>query len=458
MFSKQEIKKAYGDINVAVSESMAFAINEWDNMYCGRASWVNEKTGVCSLRIEQAIVREFSNTSVNEMEVTVSNPQLDCIFKNATKNLNKNLQRGLATGAMIIKPLGKDKVQYLPQSAFLPIEYDVNGRLVKVIFPEVKQIGDNDYRIRLEYHSLDKSGLSITNRAFESSDGLSLGREIPLSEVCGWETLPPIIHYPEMDRPAFGYYANPIDNVIDGTFAGVSVFDSAKDLIRLADIQFGRLDWEFESGERRIDLDDAAFREIESAGKEKGLEISRIYRSAGNMDELFKEFSPQLRQSDFISGLEEYKREIEFAVGLSYGDISDPQTVDKTATEVKSSKQRKYDTVTAIQENLRSCLDDLCYALAFYNCLTQSGYKFSVNFEDSVLTDDETKRNQDRQDVAMGVMPLWEYRMRWYGEDEATAKSMTLDSIANVLDEVKLVTPNKSSEPAAGTQSHSKRR
>lgn len=43
MFSKQEIKKAYGDINVAVSESMAFAINEWDNMYCGRASWVNEK-------------------------------------------------------------------------------------------------------------------------------------------------------------------------------------------------------------------------------------------------------------------------------------------------------------------------------------------------------------------------------------------------------------------------------
>lgn len=30
---------------------------------------------------------------------------------------------------------------------------------------------------------------------------------------------------------------------------------------------------------------------------------------------------------------------------------------------------------------------------------------------------------QDRQDVSMGVMSLVEYRMKWYNEDEATAKS-----------------------------------
>ena len=30
----------------------------------------------------------------------------------------------------------------------------------------------------------------------------------------------------------------------------------------------------------------------------------------------------------------------------------------------------------------------------------------------------------DRQDVAMGVMHTWEYRMKWYGEDEETAKRM----------------------------------
>ena len=44
-------------------------------------------------------------------------------------------------------------------------------------------------------------------------------------------------------------------------------------------------------------------------------------------------------------------------------------------------------------------------------------------FNDSILADEESERQQDRQDVSMGVMSLVEYRMKWYNEDEATAKS-----------------------------------
>ena len=39
-----------------------------------------------------------------------------------------------------------------------------------------------------------------------------------------------------------------------------------------------------------------------------------------------------------INGLENYFRQIEFVVGLAFGDLSNPQSVDKTATEVKASK------------------------------------------------------------------------------------------------------------------------
>lgn len=56
------------------------------------------------------------------------------------------------------------------------------------------------------------------------------------------------------------------------------------------------------------------------------------------------------------------------------------------------------------------------YALAFYNGLTQSGYEFICTFKDSILIDEEEERAQDRQDVAMGVMGLAEYRAKWYGE------------------------------------------
>lgn len=438
MFSHSDIKSAL-NCEAAISEKMSAAIDDWCGMYAGNAYWMDPRKGVRSLRLEQAIVRELANVTINEMTVKAKNKRLDELLKPALDRLNINLQKALASGAMVIKPLGGSNVQYVPQSAFIPVEYDVNGRLIKVIFPEVKYISDNDYRIRLEYHDLDfQKGLTITNRAFKSSDGVSLGKELSLTEVGEWAQLPPEIMYPQMLRPAFGYYVNPIDNTIDGSHAGVSVFDCAKDLIRLADNQFGRLDWEFESGERALLVDDAALKPAENGRADVPKLKERLFRglniSGGQSGDFFREFSPALRQADFIAGLEEYKREIEFAVGLSYGDLSDPQTVDKTATEIKASKQRKYNTVTAIQNNLRYCLEDLCYALAFHNAITKQGTELTVNFKDSILTDEETERKQDQQDVSLGAMPLWEYRMKWYGEDEATAKTMVAGSSAEVVE------------------------
>ena len=175
--------------------------------------------------LEQAVTREFANIALNEMTVKISDKKLDRLFKEAMTTLNSNFQRGLSTGAMIIKPLGKEKVQYIPQSAFIPVEYDVNGRLTKVIFPEIKKVSEHEYFIRLEYHSLDSvKGLTITNRAFRSADGNSLGKEVSLKAVSDWENLSPKVSYPLMFRNAFGYYVNPFDNTVDYSFAGVSVF------------------------------------------------------------------------------------------------------------------------------------------------------------------------------------------------------------------------------------------
>jgi hypothetical protein len=112
---------------------------------------------------------------------------------------------------------------------------------------------------------------------------------------------------------------------------------------------------------------------------------------------------------------------------LAYGDLSDAQYVDKTATEIKSAKSRKYNRVTAIQKKLWECLEDLAAGIAFYNGLFTTSYEFSCKFNDSILTDEETERLQDRQDVQMGVMPLWEYRAKWYEEDEQQAKAMVSD-------------------------------
>ena len=163
----------------------------------------------------------------------------------------------------------------------------------------------------------------------------------------------------------------------------------------------------------------------------------RLYRGLNidqKNDDLFKEYSPQMRDDSYRQGLESALRRVEFSVGLAYGDLSDAQYVEKTATEIKTAKQRKYNRVAAIQENLRVCLEDLVDALAFYNSSYTTSYSLSCSFNDSILTDEEAERNQDRQDVSMGVMRLEEYRAKWYGEDVETALANLPEQAGAVLD------------------------
>ena len=60
-----------------------------------------------------------------------------------------------------------------------------------------------------------------------------------------------------------------------------------------------------------------------------------------------------------------------------------------------------------------------------YTALTQSGYEFLCTFKDSILVDEEEERQQDRQDLAAGIMRPEEYRAKWYGETlEEAAKNL----------------------------------
>lgn len=406
-----KIKSAVG-ADVAITDDMQSAIDSWYNQYIGKADWVTDT--IKSQRYEVAICRDFADVALSEMQIKISDDRLQSIVDGLTADLHTHLQLGLATGGLIIKPLGADNVQFIAASNYVPLEYDSRGRLTSVVFPDCKKLG-NTYYTRLETHKLDSNGLTITNKCFRSYNSSALGVECSLAEVGEWANLLPFINYPTMQKPAYGYYKNPLPNDIDGSHTPISIYSPAVEHIKKADIQASRLDWEFESGERAIYVDDAAVKRDGSIAKNN----KRLYRGL-NIDidgnGLFETFSPELRQADLIAGLESYKKAIELSVGLAFGDLSDPTSVAKTATEIKASKQRKYNMVNSIQSCLSDCIYDLVYALAFYNGLINSGYDVSITYNDSILTDEETERAQDRLDVSMGVMSAAEYRSKWYGE------------------------------------------
>lgn len=439
LFSKSDVNTVFG-VDPAYSEIMGSKITEWLNAYRGNAPWVDDY--VKSLKIEESICREFADVVLSEMSVKVSNKKLDDIFQKNMSMITEHLQSGIALGSFVLKPLGGDKAEFVTADKFIPLSFNDEGKVDDIVFVSRKVKAENDIYYRFERHTLDAGGLTIRNVAYHSHNEGSLGTQCGLSEVYSWANLPEEITFPT-DKVDFGYYRNPIKNEIDGSFNGVSVFDGAMELIKKADVQFGRLEWEFESGERAINVDITAL-EPTVTRNEKGKTVyktpklnRRLYRGL-NLDtgngELYKEFSPEFREESIINGLEQMLRVIEFVVGLSYGDLSKTDVVEKTAEEIKQSKQRKYNRVNAIERNLQTCIEDFIYGLSFYNKLSQSGYTVTCSFSDSILTNEEVERKQDAQDVAMGAMMLWEYRMKWYHEDEATAKAKIAEGTAEVIE------------------------
>lgn len=434
MFERADVKQIIGS-DTELTTKMIDSIDLWQDMLMGSAPWTKKTP---SLGLEIGICREFADVSINEMEARVEdNDKLNELFQMAIRDLNENLQDGLALGSIIIKPLMGGCVEYVTADNFIPIKFD-NNRPVDCIFVERKQINENKYYHRLERHTLTAAGLTVTNAAYQSPTSSRIGTKVPLDVVDSWAGLPEEVHYTGMDKIDFGYYRNPIKNRIDDSQCGVSVYSGvAVDRIKAADIQAARLDWEFESGERAIHVDERALKTTRSGKKVMAETHERLYRGFNidqKNDELFKEYSPAMRDSSYRQGLEDALRRVEFSVGLAYGDLSDTQYVEKTATEVENAKQRKYNRVAAIQKNLKACLSDLVDALAFYNQTYTKGYSFSCSFSDSILTDEETERQQDRNDVAMGAMRLEEYRAKWYGEDLETAAANLPAQAGSVLD------------------------
>lgn len=424
MFGYTTLKRVVGK-DIVLTDSMINAINDWKQMLNGQAEWLTDS--VESLRLETGICREFADVVLTEMETSISVERLDKIYQKTVVNLNENLQEGLGLGSFVLKPIGPGKAEFVTADKFIPISFGDDGKPIDIGFLTVKRAGENNYFTRFERHYFENGNLTISNQCFHSQETSDIGQLCSLEEVPEWAQINPgPVTYPGMQQMDFGYYRNPLINRIDGSACGMSIFHDARERIRKADIQASRLDWEYESGERAIHVDERALQQDKKTHRFSMARLNkRLYRGLnlepGKDQELLKEYSPEMRDESFKRGLEEIKREIEFIVGLAYGDLSNAQEVEKTATEIKASKSRKYNRVNAIQNNLKDCLEDFASALAFYNGMYTSGYEFDCKFNDSILTDEETERQQDRQDVSMGAMTLVEYRAKWYNETEEEA-------------------------------------
>jgi len=154
---------------------------------------------------------------------------------------------------------------------------------------------------------------------------------------------------------------------------------------------------------------------------------------------MFHEWTPTLREANYLAGLDAILKRIEYACGLAYGTLSDPQTVDKTATEVATSRQRTFATITDTQKAVQAALNQLLYAMdvwsTLYNLAPAGTYSAVYQFDDSIIVDKDAQFQQDLRLLGQRVMSKVEFRMRNFGEDEATAKKKVAEAQAEAAAE-----------------------
>jgi len=450
MIGNQNVKQALS-VEVAVSTPMAEALDLWTRMYENKAPWLNSSVyrsgpeDVYSMNLPAAIAGEISRAVTIEMQADFSGSVrasfLQGEFERVLVKLREQVEFGCAKGGLVFKPYlskGRLAVDFVHADQFYPVSFDQDGDITSAVFVDQRQVGEQ-YFTRLEYHSMTPNGCQVVNQAWRSNNKDTLGSKVSLESVADWAAITPEATITGVERPLFAYFRFPLANNIDASSPlGVSCYSRAVDLIRQADLQWSNLLWEFEAGQTAIFVDDLAFGR-NADGKAK-LPHKRLYRNLqgdGNIGDggsYFKDWSPTLRDESILNGLNAILKRIEYTCGLAYGTLSDPNTVDKTATEIKISRQRTYATITDTQKALGNALEQLVWAMDMWVSIgqltPQGNYEVTFQWDDSVLVDKDAQFQQDLRLVGQTLMGKVEWRMRNFGESEAQAKKM-LQAIAD---------------------------
>lgn len=420
MIDANEIASALG-VGCMISSDMSAAMSLWDTLYRNQAKW--QKGRIKPLRLPAVVSKEIKRLTLKEFTASIDNPQLDSAFQKMIPQLRRKLDAGLAVGGLMFKPYwdGSPRIDIVRQDEYLPISF-TDDECSSMACPETITIGKNSYT-RLEVHTYDRAAQAhtIENRCFCSSNPSVLGKECALSSVPQWAAILPIKIFTGVTQPLFAVFRVPDANNVDpDSSLGMSVFADAVDVIRDADNQWERILWELESSERAIDASEDLFRfkdgrPVLPQGRER---MYHTYETTGdNSKSIFNTFSPEIRDTSYFHALNQMFRRVENLCGLAYGTISEVEDVEKTAEEIKSSKQRSYDRVHEIQENLRPALAGAVYGMqylqSYYSGKKVSDTELTCTFGDGILEDTDKEFTRRMQMVTAGMLSKEQFVM-WY--------------------------------------------
>ena len=359
------LEEAFGAKDCTTKEMQA-AIKEWFALYYEREA--TKYSDPCQ-RIAYTIVNKLTKTCFGEYEASSKDEFAQEVLEAIEERKRSAMQMLLVGGETLLKPIFTPNgvaFTVIRRDNVLVFGRDITGELTDVGMTERITQGRHFYTL-LERRTLDAAGrLTIRNKLYRSEMVEHLGQPVPLDTLPQYAELADEYTFPTpLNGLGLVHLRMPIENVVDGSHDGVSVYASAVGLIHNIDRNEAQINGEFERGESRV----IASADLMTRDKDGHRSFSdNIFVGLDDDPESIGVtiFSPELREQSFLNRKREYLRNVETVIGIKRGLLSEVEAQERTAKEVTSSEGDYNLTIIDLQEVWSKAVADavaLCGAL-----------------------------------------------------------------------------------------------
>lgn len=343
----------------------------------------------------------------------------------------------VANGTVQRSPDAKLYLDYDPAECILPITVQ-HGVITEVAFAS-EVTADGKSCIYLQTHRLAaKPGggqqYQITNDYFTSADSDSESasyQKAPLPEgvVRSFCT--------GSDVPLFAIFSPAgVKNLPGGPGLGMAVFSEAVDAAAHVDLAFDNYRQDIYLGGKKVFYNRRLVRSwVGKDGREHfatpdALRRQQFYQLPEEDPDAaadWHEYNPDLRVEENSKAVQDALNYFSFKCGLGARRYRFETSGVKTATEYTGDRQDMVQHANRHQIPIEAALIRIFRAMlwAGRDILGEPvdpDAEITINFDDSYITDADTRRAQDKQDALDGFIPKYRYLMEWRGMSEEDAR------------------------------------
>ncbi len=420
-------------------------IDRWAKWYKGKVASVHtyrQYNGLKSitrtrksLGMAKKVCEDWAALELNErVKVVISDQRVDEAIHRVLEANNfwvrgnqlLELAYALGTGALVEYKDGDDvRIDYIRAGMIYPIAWD-NGRILESAFA-TERVRGKDRIVYLNTHRLEGGRYVVDNEMFVRSgntlspvdlpDGVEAtvrtGSDVPLYQII----TPNIVNNLDLDCPM-----------------GVSVYANALDELEGLDMVYDSYINEFRLGKKRIMVPVTMARIVQQEDgttnpifDDNDTEFFAYGVSGGQVEgQKITEINMELRHEAHEAALKTGLNLVSTKCGLGNDRYKFEADSAKTATEVVSEKSDLYQNLKKHEQVLQSALIGMCRAIASLLDMP-TDFEVSINFDDSIIEDRPAEQLRDMQQVRDGLMAVWEYRVKYFGETEEDARAMAAE-------------------------------